>query len=260
MAREVATTSPIPRLTTRRLVPVSASASVTTQACHGAHPTDGLGHHRRSITPENHLRFPIVNPGEGEGGLPDDVVAISVATYSDDPGAFAAYGLNGVAGPFVKFAELLSPAATVLDAGCGPGRDLARLANLGHRGVGVDLNVDFVRRARREAPTIHGDLRALPLMPGYFDAVWASASLIHLPSDDAGVALSELARVAKIGAPLGISVRTGGITGWADDMPLGRRWFYNWVSDEFTTLIENAGLSVEEVSDDGLWIDVVARR
>src|ERR1035437_5751821 len=38
MAREVATTSPIPRLTTRRLVPVSAS--VTTQACHGAHPTD----------------------------------------------------------------------------------------------------------------------------------------------------------------------------------------------------------------------------
>src|ERR1035437_8959729 len=114
MAREVATTSPIPRLTTRRLVPVSASASVTTQACHGAHPTDGLGHHRRSITPENHLRFPIVNPGEGEGGLPDDVVAISVATYSDDPGAFAAYGLNGGAGPFVKFAELLSPAATVL--------------------------------------------------------------------------------------------------------------------------------------------------
>jgi SAM-dependent methyltransferase len=201
-----------------------------------------------------------VSPDESEGGLPDDVVAISVASYSGDPGAFAVYGANAVAGPFGRFAALLPPNAIVLDASCGPGRDLARLHGLGHMGVGVDLNEDFVRRARKEGLTIHGDLRSLPVLSGSFDAVWASASLIHLPFDDAGVALGELARVAKVGAPLGISVKTGGITGWADDLPLGRRWFYNWAPDDLTGLVENIGLSVEAVSDDGLWIEVVARR
>lgn len=118
-------------------------------------------------------------------------MAISVASYSDDPGVFAAYGANAVTGPLGRFAALLPPNAIVLDA---------------------------------------------------------------------GVALGELARVAKVGAPLGISVKTGGITGWADDLPLGRRWFYNWAPDDLTGLVENIGLSVEAVSDDGLWIEVVARR
>lgn len=122
------------------------------------------------------------------------------------------------------------------------------------------MNQDFVRLARKEGVTIHGDLRSLPLLSGSFDAVWASASLIHLPFDDAGAALGELARVAKIGAPLGISVKTGGIVGWANDLPLGRRWFFSWAPDDFTGLVEDIGLSVEAVSDDGLWIELVARR
>jgi len=201
-----------------------------------------------------------VSSVESEGGRPDDVVAISVASYSDEPGSFALSGADAVAGPFGRFAALLPPNALVLDAGCGPGRDLARLRRLGHMGVGVDLNGDFVRLARQEGPTIHGDLRSLPGLSGSFDAVWASASLIHLPFDDAVTALGELARVAKVGAPLGISVKTGGVTGWADDLPLGRRWFYIWRPDELTGLVANSGLSVEAVSDDGLWIEVVARR
>jgi SAM-dependent methyltransferase len=187
-------------------------------------------------------------------------VAISVASYSDDPGSFALSGADAVAGPFGRFAALLPPNALVLDAGCGPGRDLARLRHHGHMGVGVDLNENFVRLARKEGPTIHGDLRSLPALSGSFDAVWASASLIHLPFDDTGIALGELARVSKVGAPLGISVKTGGMTGWADDLPLGRRWFYNWEPDELTGLMANNGLSVEAVSDDGPWIEVVARR
>lgn len=58
-----------------------------------------------------------------------------------------------------------------------------------------------------------------------FDAVWASASLIHLPYEDAAVALGEFARVTRTGAPISVSVKSGGVTGWADDMPIGRRWF-----------------------------------
>ncbi len=148
----------------------------------------------------------------------------------------------------------------MLDAGCGPGRDLARLAELGHRGVGVDLNRSCIDRARAHGSVALGDLRALPFIAASFDAVWASASLIHLPYEDAAVALGEFARVARSDAPISASVKTRGVTGWADDMPIGRRWFSIWTPDDFAGAVEKAGLSVEDVLDDGHWMEVRARR
>ena len=188
-----------------------------------------------------------------------NVVADSVATYSDDPDAFADFSATAVASLFAKFASLLAPGAIVLDAGCGPGRDLARLAGLGHKGIGVDLNEHFAERALIYAPTIRGDLRRLPLASDSFDAVWACASLIHLPVDDAGAALGELARVARPGAPLCVSVKVAGRTGWADDSPQGRRWFCIWTPGAFTRAVERAGFLVEEVTGDEAWVTVWAR-
>jgi SAM-dependent methyltransferase len=195
-----------------------------------------------------------------EGRTPGDVVTESVATYSEDPDAFAAFSASAVAGPFAAFAAVLKPSSTVLDAGCGPGRDLARLAAHGHRAIGVDLNRDFLERARPHGPVILGDLRALPLRAAAVDAVWASASLIHLPYEDATVALRELARIARAGAPLSLSVKTAGVTGWADDMPKGRRWFSIWNPDDFAREVEGAGMSVESVVGDDKWVEVRARR
>lgn len=189
-----------------------------------------------------------------------DVVADSVATYSDDPDGFVAFSASAVAGPFAAFEALLPPLSRVLDAGCGPGRDLARLTRAGHLGFGVDLNPHFVERARAHGPVILGDLRALPLTTAAFDAVWASASLIHLPPEQATVALEEIFRVAKPGAPVSISVKTSGVTGWADDEPAGRRWFSIWIPDDFARAVEEVGLRVEHVFDDGSWTEVRARR
>jgi SAM-dependent methyltransferase len=203
-----------------------------------------------------------VEQGDGDDvttSAPPDVVAESVATYADDVDAFVAFSANAVAAPFAAFATHLASRSTVLDAGCGPGRDLARLAALGHQGVGVDLHPPFVQRAGAHAPTVVGDLRRLPFASASFDAVWASASLIHLPFDDAAAALGELARVARTGATVGVSVKVAGVTGWADDPPRGRRWFSVWTPVEFTDAVESVGLSVEEVIVGQGWVGVTAR-
>lgn len=128
------------------------------------------------------------------------------------------------------------------------------------KGVGVDLNRGFVYRARAHGPVFIGDLRALTVSAASFDAVWASASLIHMPNEDAAVALGEFARVARMGAPISVSVKTGGVTGWADDTPMGRRWFSIWTPGDFAGAVEMAGLSIDGVFDDGQWMEVRARR
>ncbi|MCQ9130148.1 class I SAM-dependent methyltransferase [Streptomyces hilarionis] len=84
------------------------------------------------------------------------------------------------------FCDALSePAARILDAGCGTGRVAIRLAELGHRCTGVDLDRSMLAVARREAPAlewIHGDLAhldALGLDPG-FDLVLAAGNVVPL--------------------------------------------------------------------------------
>ena len=84
--------------------------------------------------------------------------------------------------------------------------------------------------------------------------------MIHLPYKDATVALGEFARVARTGAPLSVSVKTSGVTGWADDKPIGRRWFSIWTAGDFAGAVQEAGLSVENVLDDGHWVEVRVRR
>jgi SAM-dependent methyltransferase len=62
-------------------------------------------------------------------------------------------------------AELLPAPALVLDAGCGTGRVAIRLAELGYRTVGVDVDSSMLaeaRRARPDLPWLAADLAALP--------------------------------------------------------------------------------------------------
>ena len=65
-------------------------------------------------------------------------------------------------------AGLVHAPAKVLDAGCGTGRVAIRLAELGYRVVGVDVDSSMLAEARRAAP----DLR------------WLSADLAALPGPD----------------------------------------------------------------------------
>lgn len=63
----------------------------------------------------------------------------------------------------------------VLDAACGTGRNLARLADADTRPIGLDLSLGMLRRARRKDPratVVQADLgRDLPLEGSVFDAV-----------------------------------------------------------------------------------------
>ena len=97
-----------------------------------------------------------------------------------------------------------TPPFTLLDLGCGPGRDLARFAALGHTPVGLDGSAEFVAMARAHSgcEVLHQDFLALDLPPERFDGVFANASLFHVPSTALPRVLRELAAALKLGGVL----------------------------------------------------------
>ncbi len=72
---------------------------------------------------------------------------------------------------------------TILDLGCGPGRDLKTFSTLGHHAIGIDGSARFVEMARAYSgcEVWQQDLVHLDLPAARFDGVFANAVLFHVP-------------------------------------------------------------------------------
>lgn len=81
---------------------------------------------------------------------------------------------------------------SLLDLGCGPGRDLKAFTERGHHAVGLDGAERFVAMARAHSgcEVWQQDLLALDLPAARFDGVFANAVLFHVP----GAALPQVLR------------------------------------------------------------------
>ncbi len=87
-----------------------------------------------------------------------------------------------------------SPPFTILDFGCGPGRDLIAFSRLGHRAVGLEGSAQLaaLARANCDAEVWEQDFLNLDLPQEHFDGVFANASLFHVPSQELPRVLREL--------------------------------------------------------------------
>ena len=88
---------------------------------------------------------------------------------------------------------------TILDFGCGPGRDLKTFAQLGHIAIGLDGAPAFAAMARADSgcQVWQQDFLRLQLPPAHFDGVFANASLFHVPSQELPRVLGQLHAALK---------------------------------------------------------------
>lgn len=133
----------------------------------------------------------------------------------------------------------------ILDFGCGPGRDLFALRELGHKPVGLDGCEAFVEMARvySGCEVLHQSFFNLDLGAGTFDGIFANASLFHIPSAELPHVLGVLRSALVPGGVLFCSnPRSFDVDheGWS-----GER-FSNFLTREtWTHVIARAGFALE---------------
>ena len=113
--------------------------------------------------------------------------------------ALCGTGPRTVRGDRVELAD-----GRVLDAGCGGGRDLALLLDLGFDGFGTDPSAGMREAAARAYPQLAGRIHdfGLPLpepaaLGGLFDGIVCSAVLMHVPAEELSAALASLRRALR---------------------------------------------------------------
>jgi len=106
-------------------------------------------------------------------------------------------------GALLKHIEGVPP-FTILDFGCGPGRDLKAFKDLGHEAVGLEGSARFAAMAREYSgcEVLEQDFLALRLPAANFDGVFANASLFHVPGSELPRVLGELHATLKSGGVL----------------------------------------------------------
>ena len=96
------------------------------------------------------------------------------------------------------------PPFTILDFGCGPGRDLKTFTDLGHVALGLDGAERFAAMARAYSgcEVWQQDFLHLELPVRRFDGVFANAALFHVPTQELPRVLRELHATLKYGGVL----------------------------------------------------------
>ncbi len=149
----------------------------------------------------------------------------------------------------------------VLDLGCGPGHDSYKFAELGFDVTGIDYSKEMIKQARVFKPVgnkpnfIVGDMCELEkLVPvDHFDAVWVSASLLHVEEKDVPKVLAGIKKVLKAKSIVCIGIKSGKQgSRIVEDEKYGkklRRTFMFWEKDKFTKLLEDSGFEIFKISE-----------
>jgi len=126
-----------------------------------------------------------------------------VNAYDQKWGAFY---LDQLLKDFINYLNPSSDNITILDIGCGPGRDSVYFSSQSFSTVAFDLSDQMLEIVKREAIATNvwtriwpvcGDMRTVPFQDNVFHGIWCCASLLFIPIMMWELVLAEFYRILK---------------------------------------------------------------
>lgn len=164
------------------------------------------------------------------------------------------------------FLSTLKEGDTILDLGCGSGRDSLTFYELGYDVTPMDASVEMCKLAE-----IHTGLDVLHMtfeemrFENVFDGIWACASLIHVPKNEIQGILTRISHALKNSGILYMSFKYGDCEGFR-----GERYFNDYTEESIESLLrENGNFELVDTwrTDDvrsghshAQWVNVLARK
>lgn len=191
----------------------------------------------------------------------------TLAFYSAEAPVYVASGKFGINRDLDGFLDRIPAGASILELGCGGGRDAEHMMARGFRVDATDGTPELVAKAKERLVKAVRVMRFDELdSVDHYDAVYASASLLHVPRDGLPNVLNRVWRALKPGGWHFASYKGGGAEGRDR---FGR--YFNYLSAEqgeayYRTAGKWAMLEIEEGLGGGYdgvqgpWIRISARK
>jgi ubiquinone/menaquinone biosynthesis C-methylase UbiE len=201
--------------------------------------------------------FSIRDPDGIQANLPKpmtDIYKQNQNAYDQIVSEFARLNHTSLDGDLLTLAQKLAlhvgQNGSILDIGCGTGRDMAFFESQGIAVSGLDLSAGMLAFARQK---VKGGLALMNMCQigfrkAFFDGVWSCASLLHVPKQAAPAVLQEMQRILKPGGMLILTIQEGNSESWDEGYVQSvKRFFARYAADEMKSMLANNGFGVRTV-------------
>ena len=169
--------------------------------------------------------------------------------YNENAEAFVQGTLNAdMSEHYQRFLACLPPRSSILDLGCGSGRDTLYFLSQGYAVEATDGSEEVCKLAENNIGKPVRCLRFEDLdYQSVFDGVWACASLLHVTKADMPSIMQLVSRAIKANGVLYASFKYG-----VGESYSGDRFFNYYTEDDIAVLLKDTGLQCKEywVSED----------
>ena len=176
----------------------------------------------------------------------------TIEYYNKNAEQFSESTLNADVSPLYEhFVSKIKNNASILDLGCGSGRDSKYFLDAGYQVTAVDGSRELCRIA---SELIHQPVRQLLFKDldyhEEFDAIWASASLLHVPKAEIQDIMQKVCEALKHDGILYSSFKYG-----STERTVGERTFSDYTEAEIPWLLKGTSLEIVEY-----WISLDVRQ
>lgn len=166
---------------------------------------------------------------------------------------------------YIDFLGCIPKNGTILDAGCGSGRDSLMFMKKGYNVVAIDGSSEMCRLASEHiGQEVKQMLFQEISFKEEFDGIWASASLLHVPSQELEEVLRKLYQSLKPEGALYASFKYGTFEGERNG-----RYFHNLTEASAEQVFTKVGFSVKKMwitgdvregKEDEKWINILVTK